>query len=147
VSEGMVEVRRDSGTAVDSAVLQPGDVAEVPTTGETVVKRQQNVERLLGWTRGELVFEDTPLSDAARELERWFDVQVRFEDPALLSLRWNAQPRISDSLETILELIETTFQSQRVRAERNGNVITIRRGAAVNPTANPATRNRVEAGA
>lgn len=147
VSEGMVEVRRDSGTAVDSAVLQPGDVAEVPVTGETVVKRQQNVERLLGWTRGELVFEDTPLSDAARELERWFDVQVRFDDPALRSLRWSAQPRISDSLDTILELIETTFQSERVRVQRNGNVITIRRGTAVNPTANPTSRNRVEAGA
>lgn len=148
VTEGMVEVRRDSGIVGDSAVLQPGDVAEVPATGETVVKRQVNVERLLGWTRGELVFEDTPLSDAARDLERWFDIQVRFEDPALRSLRWNATPRITDPLDTILELIETTFQSERVRASRNGNVITIRRGAPVNPTANPtSTRNRVEAGA
>ena len=147
VTEGMVEVRRDSGMVGDSTVLQPGDVAEVPTTGETVVKRQVNVERLLGWTRGELVFEDTPLSDAARDLERWFDIQVRFEDPALRSLRWNAKPRITDPLDTILELIETTFQSERVRASRNGNVITIRRGPPVNPTANPSpTRNRVEAG-
>jgi ferric-dicitrate binding protein FerR (iron transport regulator) len=147
VTEGLVSVQRDSGVAVDTAVLHPGDVAEIPTTGETVVKRQQNVERLLGWTRGELVFEDTPLSDAARELERWFDVEVRFEDPALRALRWNAQPRISDSLDTILELIETTFQSQRVRAERNGNVVTIRRGPP-NPATTPSTtRNRVEAGA
>lgn len=144
VTEGMVEVRRDSGMVGDSAVLQPGDVAEVPTTGE-IVKRQQKVERLLGWTRGELVFEDTPLSDAARDLERWFDIEVRFEDPALGLLRWNATPRITDPLDTILELIETTFQ---VRASRNGNVITIRRGPPVNPSANPATtRNRVEAGA
>ena len=147
VTEGMVEVRRDSGMMGDSAVLHPGDVADVPTTG-AIVKSQQNVERLLGWTRGELVFEDTPLSNAARDLERWFDIQVRFEDPALGSLRWNAKPRIGDPLETILELIETTFQAERVRATRNGNVITIRRGPPVNPTANPApTRNRVEAGA
>src|SRR5688572_21892193 len=46
VTEGIVEVRRDSG-ARDSTVLQPGDIAEVPTSGETVVRRQQNVERLL----------------------------------------------------------------------------------------------------
>ena len=147
VTEGMVEVRRDSGMVGDSAVLHPGDVADVPTTG-AIVKSQQNVERLLGWTRGELVFEDTPLSDAARDLERWFDIEVRFEDPALRSLRWNATPKIGDPLETILQLIETTFQADRVRASRSGNVITIRRGAPVNPTANPAsTRNRVEAGA
>jgi ferric-dicitrate binding protein FerR (iron transport regulator) len=144
VTEGMVEVRRDSGIVGDSAVLQPGDVAEVPTTGE-IVKRQQNVERLLGWTRGQLVFEDTPLGDAARDLERWYDVQVRFEDPALRSLRWSAEIKIGESLRNVLELLETTHG---VRAEQSGNTVTIRRGQKVNPTANPAAaRNRVEAGA
>jgi transmembrane sensor len=143
VTEGVVEVRRDSGRT-DSTVLQPGDVAEVPTTGETVVKRQQNVERLLGWTRGELVFDDTPLSDVARELERWFDVQVRIEDPALRSKRWTGQPRIGESLETILELVESALG---VRAERTGNVVTIRSGPPVNPTAAPTRSGRVEAGA
>jgi transmembrane sensor len=144
VTEGMVEVRRDSGISGDSAVLQPGDVAEVPTTGE-IVKRQQNVERLLGWTRGQLVFEDTPLGDAARDLERWYDVEVRFDDPALRTLRWNAEIRIGESLKTVLELLETTHG---LRAEQSGNTVTIRRGQKVNPTATPAaSRNRVEAGA
>jgi transmembrane sensor len=109
------------------------------------VKRQLNVERLLGWTRGELVFEDTPLSDVARDLERWFDVQVRIEDPALRSRPWTVQLRIGESLDTALEVLQQALQ---VRAERNGNVVTIRRGPPVNPTSNPpATRNRVEAGA
>ena len=144
VTEGVVEVRRNTGSA-DSTVLQPGDVAEVPTSGATVVKRQQNVERLLGWTRGELVFDDTPLSDVGRELERWFEIQVRIDDPAIKSRRWSVPLRIGDSLDSILELIETTLQ---VRAERNGNVITFRSGPPVRPTANPsATRGRAEAGA
>ena len=145
VTEGVVEVRRDSGE-LDSAVLQPGDIAEVPPTGATVVKRQQNVERLLGWTRGELVFEDAPLSSVARELERWFDVQVRIEDPTIGALRWSGAPKIGESLDNILELIEVALQSKGVRAERNGNVITLRsrqaRGAAA-----PTNGGRVEAGA
>ena len=147
VTEGVVEVRRDAGSA-DSTLLQPGDVAEVPTTGATVVKRQQNVERLLGWTRGELVFEDTPLSDVARELERWFDVQVKVEDPAK-SLRWTGAPRIGESLDGILDLIRTSLQSEGIRAERNGNTVTIRRGPPVNPAAAPSasTPRRAEAGA
>jgi transmembrane sensor len=147
VTEGVVEVRRDSGN-LDSTVLEPGDIAEVPPTGATVVKRQQNVERLLGWTRGELVFDDAPLSNVARELERWFDVQVRIDDPALAALRWSGAPRIGESLETILELIETSLQSKGVRAERNGNVITLRGGQPRSPTSNPtASGGRVEAGA
>ena len=145
VTEGVVEVRRDTGSA-DSTVLQPGDVAEVPATGATIVKRQQNVERLLGWTRGELVFEDTPLSDVARELERWFDVQVRIDDPAVASLRWSVPLRIGDPLDTILDLVSRTVG---VRAERSGNVVTIRRGPPVNPTAAPSAPapRRAEAGA
>lgn len=148
VTEGVVEVRRDTGSA-DSTVLEPGDVAEVPTTGATVVKRQQNVERLLGWTRGELVFEDAPLSNVARELERWFDVQVKIEDPALGALRWSGSPRIGESLDTILDLIQTALQSKGVRAERNGNVVTIRSGRPVNPTSAPSATppRRAEAGA
>lgn len=147
VTEGVVAVHRDSGM-LDSAVLQPGDIAEVPLTGATVVKRQQNVERLLGWTRGELVFEDAPLSSVARELERWFDVEIRIDDQALGALRWSGNPRIGESLDVILELIETSLQSKNVRAERNGNVITLRSGQPRSPTAAPkASGGRVEAGA
>jgi ferric-dicitrate binding protein FerR (iron transport regulator) len=146
VTEGMVEVRRDTGM-LDSAVLQPGDVAELPESGATVVRRQQNVERLLGWTRGELVFEDTPLSEVARDLERWYDVQVRIDDTAVGALHLSTQFRIGESLDVILEVIEGTLSSRGVRAERTGNVVTFRSGPPT-PTANPsAPRGRVEAGA
>lgn len=147
VTEGMVEVRRDSGVR-DSTVLQPGDVAEVPASGETVVRRQQNVERLLEWTRGQLVFENAELSDVGRELERWYDVQVRFEDPSITSLHFSARLPIGESIDEILTQIQLSLSSLRVRAERNGKVVTFRRGAPVSPTANPTVpRGRVEAGA
>jgi ferric-dicitrate binding protein FerR (iron transport regulator) len=148
VTEGMVEVRRDSGVP-DSTVLQAGDIAEVPASGETVVRRQQNVERLLEWTRGQLVFENAELSEVGRDLERWYDVQVRFEDPSIRSLHFTAQLRTADSIDEILTQIHLSLSSLRVRAERNGKVVTFRRsGAPVSPTANPTVpRGRVEAGA
>lgn len=148
VSEGMVEVRRDGGVR-DSAVLQPGDVAELPASGDAaVVKRQQDVARLLGWTRGELVFEDAPLSDVARDLERWYDVEVRIDDPALRSLHLSTQLKTGESLDEVLKVVELTLSSRGVRAQRNGKVVTFRSGPPVNPTANPRMpRGRVEAGA
>jgi|RhiMethySRZTD1v2_1073278.scaffolds.fasta_scaffold48249_2 ferric-dicitrate binding protein FerR (iron transport regulator) len=147
VTEGTVEVRRD-GSVRDSAVLKPGDVAELPDTGAAVIRRQQDVEQLLGWTRGELVFEDAPLSDVARELERWYDVQVRFEDPALRSLHFSTKLKIGTSLDDVLNLIELSLSSKGVRTQRSGNVVTLRSGPPVRPTANPVVpRGRVEAGA
>ena len=148
VTEGVVEVRSDVGTR-DSAVLHPGDVAEVPASGETVVRRQVDVERLLGWTRGELIFDDAELSEVARELERWYDVQVQFEDPTLRSLHFSvAGLKIGESVDELLRLVQMSLSSQGVRAERSGKVVTFRRGAPVKPTALPSVpRGRVEAGA
>ena len=147
VTEGKVEVRRDAGMK-DSAVLQPGDVAELPQSGEAVIRRQQDVERLLSWTRGELTFEDAELSEVARELERWYDVQVRFDDSTLRSLHFSSQLRIGESLDEILRQVQMSLSSEGVRTERAGKVVTFRRGAPVTPTANPsAPRGRVEAGA
>jgi ferric-dicitrate binding protein FerR (iron transport regulator) len=145
VTEGMVEVRRDSGVQ-DSTVLQPGDIAEVPASGETVVRRQQNVERLLGWTRGQLVFENAEMSQVARELERWYDVQVRFEGSTIQSLHFSADLKIGEAIDEVLKLIQMSLPG--VRAERNGKVVTFRSGSPVSPTANPTVpRGRVEAGA
>lgn len=147
VTEGMVEVERASDPA-GSAVLNPGDVAEVPITGAAIVKRQQDVERLLAWTRGQLVFDNAPLSEVARTLERWFDVEVRIQDEALGRLHYSAQLRIGESLDGILELMELSLSSRGVRAERSGRVVTFRSGTPVNPSAAPAgSRRQVEAGA
>jgi ferric-dicitrate binding protein FerR (iron transport regulator) len=129
--------------------LHPGDIAEVPASGETVVRRQVDVERLLGWTRGELTFDDAELSEVARELERWYDVQVQFEDATLRSLHFSvAGLKIGETVDELLRLVQMSLSSQGVRAERDGKVVTFRRGTPVKPTAAPTVpRGRVEAGA
>lgn len=112
------------------------------------MRRQQDVERLLAWTRGELVFDDAPLEDVARTLERWFDVEVRIDDPALRELHYSAQLRLGESLDAILELMELSLSSRGVRTERSGRVVTFRTGARATPSSLPAgSRRRVEAGA
>jgi len=113
-----------------------------------VIHRQQDVDQLLGWTRGELVFNNAPLSEVARELERWYNVEVRIDDASLRDLHLTANPRIGESLDEILNLVQGALSSHRVRAERNGNVVTFRRGPPISPTAIPVVpRGRVEAGA
>lgn len=148
VTEGMVEVEQMSGAA-DNAVLHPGDVAEMPASGAAVVRRQQDVQRLLAWTRGQLVFDDVPLGDVAATLERWFDVEVRIEDAALRDLHYSAELRIGESLDAILELMELSLSSKGVRSERSGRVVTFRSRTPVNPSALPtgSRRRPVEAGA
>lgn len=146
VSEGSVEVRRDDPSADPVAVLQAGDFARLSGTSADV-RRQQDVGRLLGWTRGELSFDDAPLSEIALELQRWYDVECRIDDRAIQDLHFSVNLRIGESLDEILNLVELALSSRGVRAERQGRVVRFRLGTPVNPASLAAPVGRSEVGA
>lgn len=145
VTEGSVEVRREDGDTAAVAVLRAGDVARLDAASGAEVQRQQDVQRLLGWTRGQLSFDDAPLSDVARELERWFDVECRIDSREVGNLHFSVDLRIGESLDEILTLVEYALLPHGVRAERVGRTVTFRTGAPVTPAVRPARRAEVGA--
>jgi transmembrane sensor len=84
VAEGRVAVR--AGRAGEALVLERSDVARVSREGE--VKRVPGavLESYFAWTQGRLVFRDTSLRDAAAQLGRWYDIDIRFGASGLESL-------------------------------------------------------------
>jgi transmembrane sensor len=77
VVEGAVTL---AGTA-----LRAGQVATLSRTGGAVrVLKRASVADELAWTRGRLVFGSVPLGEAAQQLGRWYDLDVRVADPALV---------------------------------------------------------------
>lgn len=146
VTEGSVEVQRDSA-AQPEALLQAGDIARLAVGADVVIQRQQDVMRLLGWTRGELTFDDATLVEVSQELERWYDIDARVDDSAIEALRFSMQgARLGESLDSVLELIELALKPYGVRAERDGRSVTFKVG---NPAATPNRRaaTRIEVGA
>ncbi|HEX9563313.1 MAG TPA: FecR domain-containing protein [Gemmatimonadaceae bacterium] len=144
VTEGAVEVRRQASGQAPVAVLQAGDVARLAGSSAVDIRRRQDVERLLGWTRGELAFDDTPLSEIADELERWFDVECRIGNPAIQDLHLTLHVRTGESLSEILKVVELALASHGVRTERDGRTVTFRRGPPVSPAMlRPAARAEV----
>jgi transmembrane sensor len=139
VAEGSVALRRESGDS--AAILRPRDVARLGTAGSVVVLHDQNIDRMLAWTSGQLNFDDAPLSQVAEELQRWFDVECRIADPALAGSRYSG-PFFADSLDAGLQALDMAMAG--VRVERRGRVVTFSAGTSVLPTARP---NRIEAGA
>ncbi len=87
VAEGQVSLSRGdrphgrAGQALSSALVH-GDVASVTDIGVTV-RHGADVSRLMAWTQGRLIFEDTPLRDVAHDLARAFDLDVRVQDSTL----------------------------------------------------------------
>jgi transmembrane sensor len=79
VTEGSVALRsaRDA-----ERVLRGSDVATAGRTGTTIA-HGADVASLTAWTTGTLVFTDTPLGDAVRELARWYGAEIALDDPSL----------------------------------------------------------------
>ena len=112
VQEGSVALRR--GT--DSVMLQQGDVGRIA---------EGRVESLPGgataedfaWMHGELIFRDTPISTVIADLRRWYGVEVRVADTALLQRRFTGM-FTTEPRERVLDVIAMTLPA---RVERRGD--------------------------
>jgi ferric-dicitrate binding protein FerR (iron transport regulator) len=147
VIEGAVAVRR-AQTTDSAALLRPRDVARIDATGGAapVILHDQDVERLVAWTAGELNFRDATLTEVARELERWFDVDVRVTSEAIAGRRYTVNGLRTESLDDLLGVIDLSLPD--VVIERQGRVVTFSPGTGVgriDPA--PPRSSRVEAGA
>jgi len=89
VTSGAVDVVATRAVATEPTVLHAGDRAEVTGTGMRV-ERGVVTEGELAWTRGVLEFVDAPLGTVARELRRWYGVELIVTDATIASRRLTA---------------------------------------------------------
>jgi len=82
VLEGRVALT-GAGEAGAAAIVAAGEVSMAEAGRRPSPPRPADVDRLTGWMEGVLIFQATPLSEAAREMERQYHVAVRLSDPAL----------------------------------------------------------------
>lgn len=74
--EGKIRVRKDD----QSEILQPGQQARI---GDAItIAPKVDTDQILAWKNGHFNFEDMPLTEIMRQLERWYDIEVRYEAPA-----------------------------------------------------------------
>jgi transmembrane sensor len=81
-----VVVREGEVAVAGVGRLVAGDVGRVASTGEATVRRAVNVDSLLTWMSGRLVYADTPLADVIEDLRRWYGVDVRLADTTAANL-------------------------------------------------------------
>jgi transmembrane sensor len=75
-----------SEPAMGLKFLNPGERLRF-ADGATEKKDSPSIERVLAWQRGKLIFEDTSLSEAAAEFNRYGSHKITIDDPALGKLR------------------------------------------------------------
>lgn len=84
--------------------LNPGQVAQFDTKGNTITIETTDVTNFSSWREGKYIFRDTPLSSILRILQRLHNVNIQLLDPKLGDYRYNATID-NESLEQILQML------------------------------------------
>jgi len=104
LEEGKIALSLNSNSGNKEAILKPGDLAIIEKeTGETSISNQK-INKYIAWHTGRLVFENTPMSEVAQMLERWYGVEVVVQDPEILNYRFTTTFD-NESLFHVIELL------------------------------------------
>ncbi|TBV74464.1 DUF4974 domain-containing protein [Pseudoxanthomonas winnipegensis] len=102
LSEGSVRVESGVGSAATAQRLRPGERLLLPLDGRTAWHRERaDVDVATSWSRGRLLFRDTPLAEAVHEINRYARIPVVLAEPGLSTLRISGNFQANDSDTTV----------------------------------------------
>ena len=101
-------------------ILAPGQRLIISRHHAPAVDRPE-LTRVTAWERGRVEFEDTPLADAANEMNRYSNTHIEVLDVQAAHLRIGGVFRAGDS-EEFVKIVTAAFG---LRADRNGSAIVL----------------------
>ena len=119
IQTDQVKVTMLEGT-VHAESMEPGSpILATVTAGEQLITgaraqqsvRRVNAERETSWRRGQLIFDNTPLSEAVDELNRYSSTHIVLADPKLAGLRLSGT-FASGGTNTFVEALTAYFPIQ-----------------------------------
>jgi transmembrane sensor len=130
--EGRISVapiaRTDEASTQAAQILAPGQRLLIARNHPPTLDRPE-LTRVTAWERGRVEFEDTPLGDAANEMNRYSKTHVAVADAEVAQLRIGGVFRAGDSDEFV-RIVTAAFG---LRAERSGDNIVLSPRAAPSP--------------
>ena len=119
VLSGLVALRPKAAPAGNGAarqeVIRPGQLGQLCPDGQLLVAPVDTTVAL-GWLSNRLVVSDRPLGEIAADLERRFDVPVRFADSTIAALRVTANVD-ARSLDQLLDAVTVPLRLKHRRVD------------------------------
>lgn len=95
-----------SNSSEKTLMLSPGEQGIF--SADRLDKRAVDVEECIGWVKGEYVFNNKSLEEIMQTFERWYDVSVYYETPALRKLTYSGNLKRYSTINTFLDALEIT---------------------------------------
>lgn len=104
LEEGKIALNLQSDSKNKETILLPGDRAVIEKESSKTTVRNENINKYIAWHTGKLVFDNSPMSEVARLLERWYGVEVRVQDTEIMNYRFTTTFE-NESLFQVIELL------------------------------------------
>ena len=123
--EGKVVIKEDKAVAeYEVKPHQEINIPDSPAPGElqTPVIKRADIQKNTAWINGELIFDNTPMTDVVKQLERWYGVNIHVLNDDILNYRFTA----TFSTESITRVLDLIRFSSMLEYEINGKDVLIR---------------------
>ncbi|MGN6420066.1 MAG: FecR family protein [Pseudobacter sp.] len=98
--EGSVKVKAAHSRRNQQAVtLKPGQQAVITSNSDEIRLQPANIDQVLAWKNGFINFESGSFQEVMRQIERWYDIDVKFEGakpPVSIEGRMDRGVKLSD---------------------------------------------------
>lgn len=120
VRDGRVSVQSRALTPNNAAIVNAGEAVSVAPSAAPTVTPISDLATDFSWANGELVLRDVPLGEAMLRLSRWYGMEFRASDTALLGIRVEGTFPSGFSRSRIQSLAHVVG----ARAEQSGKIVT-----------------------
>lgn len=117
-----LETFNEKGESMSCMFLKPNQQALSDNQTGSVSLKEVDVSLSKAWTQGEYKFKDEPLSVIARQLERYYGVNIYLEEDHLKCVRYTGTFSVDQSIMDVLKIIN---YEQRLSYKRVGENIFI----------------------
>lgn len=76
--EGKVKIVSDYYNGKQSAILKPGQQAQIEVEGKLKVKEDASMEEVVAWKNGEFLFQSADIGTMMRQVARWYNIEVSY---------------------------------------------------------------------
>ena len=115
LKEGKVKFRfaSDEGT-IKFSEMEPNDLLEFDKKDKTVVLENTNIEKYIAWHKNIMILDDTPMTELAGMLERWYGVEVKIADEEIKRYKFTTTFD-NEPLHRVQELLEISSPEIKIK--------------------------------
>lgn len=121
--EGGVRINPTPSTSGSKklVILKPGQQAQIKTDKSITVVDDFDMEEVMAWRNGMFVFNSSDIKEIMKQIERWYDVEVRYVDD-VKGLTFTGQISRYSDVSQVLEMLE---MMHKVHFKIDGKTITV----------------------